>query len=219
MRRRLAIIIGAVSIIAAVAITTTLVVRSPGVPRVSTLGTIAPRTTTAATVTTHTSRSSPPAPSATYPTATTVPVARPPATIGIPAIGVDASVVPVGLVPGTDTLQIPDIDQVGWYRLGPSPGQTGSAVLVAHIDGDGRPGVFWRLGQLTPGDRITITFRDTRSRTFRVTGRQQVPKTELPAELFSRAGPPRIALITCGGAFDTRTRHYRDNVVVVATPG
>ena len=53
---------------------------------------------------------------------------------------------------------------------------------------------------------------------FRVTGRQQVPKIELPAELFSRAGPSRIALITCGGAFDARTRHYRDNVVVVATP-
>jgi hypothetical protein len=215
MKRRFAIITGAVSIIAAVAIATALVVRSPGVPRV---GTIAPRTTTAPTVTKRTSRSSPPAPPATYPTATTVPVPRPPATIGIPTIGVDATVVPVGLVPGTDTVQIPDIDHVGWYQLGPSPGQTGSAVLVAHIDGNGRPGVFWRLGQLAPGDRITITFRETRSRTFRVTGRQQVPKTELPAELFSRAGPSRIALITCGGAFDARTRHYRDNVVVVATP-
>ena len=218
MKRRPAIIIGSVSIVAAIAITTVLIVRSPSDPRVSTLGTIAPRTTTAPTVTTHTLQSTPPAPPVTYPTATTVPVARPPATISIPAIGVDASVVPVGLVPGTDTLQIPDIDHVGWYRLGPSPGQTGSAVLVAHIDGNGRPGVFWRLGQLAPGDRITITFREARSRTFRVTGRQQFLKTELPAELFSRAGPPRVALITCGGAFDAQTRHYRDNVVVVATP-
>jgi len=218
MKRRLAIIIGAVGIIAAIAIPTALIMRSPTVPRVSTLGTIAPRVRTQPTVTTHTVQSSPPAPPATYPTATTVPVARPPATISIPAIGVDASVVAVGLVPGTDTLQIPDIDHVGWYRLGPSPGQTGSAVLVAHIDGNGRPGVFWRLGQLAPGDRITITFRESRSRTFRVTGRQQFPKTELPAELFSRAGPPRISLITCGGAFDARTRQYRDNVVVVAAP-
>ena len=161
MKRRLAVIIGAVSTIAAFAITTALIVRSPSVPRVSTIGTIAPRKTTAPTVTTHTFRSSPPTPPATYPTATTVPVPRPPATISIPAIGVDASVVPVGLVPGTDTLQIPDIDHVGWYQLGPSPGQTGSAVLVAHIDGNGRPGVFWRLGHLAPGDRITITFRDT----------------------------------------------------------
>ena len=49
-------------------------------------------------------------------------------------------------------------------------------------------------------------------------GRQQVPKAELPAELFSRAGPPRLALITCGGAFNDTTRHYADNVVIVAEP-
>ena len=217
MKHRLAIVIGAVSIIAAIALTTALIVRSSNAPRVRTLGRIAPPTTIAPTVATHTSVW-PTAPPATYPTATTVPVAVPPTSISIPAIGVDAPVVPVGLVPGTDSLQIPDIHHVGWYQLGPSPGQTGSAVLVAHLDGDGRPGVFWHLGQLSPGDLITITFSETQRQTFRVIGRQQVPKTELPAQIFSRAGPPRIALVTCGGAFNTRTRHYHDNVIVVGTP-
>ena len=135
-----------------------------------------------------------------------------------PGDRVDASIVAVGLDPGTNSLEIPDIDHVGWYRLGPSPGQTGSAVLVGHVDGNGRPGVFWHLGQLAPGDLITVSYDGTGPRDFRVTGRQQVPKTELPAELFSRAGPPRLALITCGGAFNTTTRHYQDNVVIVATP-
>ena len=218
MKQRLAILIGAVSVIAAIAIATALMVRSSNAPRVSTLGRIAPTATTAPTGATHAFRSSPSAPPSTYPTATTVPVALPPVAISIPAIGVDASIVPVGLVPGTNSLQVPDIHHVGWYELGPGPGQTGSAVLVAHIDGDGRPGVFWHLGRLAPGDRITVTFSETRRRMFRVIGRRQVPKTQLPAELFSRAGPPRIALITCGGAFDTRTRHYHDNVIVVATP-
>jgi hypothetical protein len=27
-----------------------------------------------------------------------------------------------------------------------------------------------------------------------------------------------LTLITCGGPFDARTRHYRDNVVVTAEP-
>jgi hypothetical protein len=89
---------------------------------------------------------------------------------------------------------------------------------VGHVDGDGRPGIFWHLGQLAPGDRITIDYAGAGPRDFRVTGRQQVPKNELPAELFSRAGPPRLALITCGGAFDSTTRHYKDNVVIVAAP-
>ena len=53
---------------------------------------------------------------------------------------------------------------------------------------------------------------------FRVTGRQEAPKQQLPAALFSRAGPPRLALITCGGRFDQTTRHYRNNVFITATP-
>jgi hypothetical protein len=40
----------------------------------------------------------------------------------------------------------------------------------------------------------------------------------LPPEVFAVGGPPRLVLITCGGAFDRRTRNYADNVVVVAEP-
>jgi hypothetical protein len=218
MTRKLAMLIAATSVTTAIGIGVALMVRSPRAAHVGTVGTITPRTAIAPTGTGREQRLSPAAPPPTYPTATTVPPALPPATIRIPAIGLDASIVPVGLIPGSDSLQIPDIHHVGWYRLGPSPGQSGSAVLVGHIDGEGQPGIFWHLGQLTPGDQISITDNTDRTRTFRVTGRKQVAKTALPAELFSRAGPPRIALITCGGAFDTATRHYHDNVVVVATP-
>jgi hypothetical protein len=40
----------------------------------------------------------------------------------------------------------------------------------------------------------------------------------LPPEVFAVGGPPRLVLITCGGAFDRRTRNYADNVVVFAEP-
>ena len=32
-------------------------------------------------------------------------------------------------------------------------------MLVGHVDGEGRPGIFYRLGQLTPGDTITVAFK------------------------------------------------------------
>ena len=216
MRRPLAVAIGASSVIVAIALAAALVVRGPRSPRVSTLGTVAP--TTVAGATTGANAPSPTSSPATVPLATTVPVPVPPTRIRIPSIGVDAPVIAVGIQPGINALEVPDVDRVGWYRLGPSPGQTGSAVLAGHVDGEGRPGVFWRLGQLAPGDRITVDYEGTGPRDFVVTGRQQVPKDELPAELFSRAGPPRLALITCGGAFDRTSRHYDDNVVVVAVP-
>ena len=37
-------------------------------------------------------------------------------------------------------------------------------------------------------------------------------------QLFTRSGPPRLTLITCGGPFLPEFRSYRDNVVVVAEP-
>jgi sortase family protein len=217
MRRRIAIAVGSLSCIGAIAIAGTLIARSSNAPRLSTVGTIAPRasTPTTAAPAERPSVTMAPAPAAVT---STVPVPPLPTRIGIPRIGVDASIVAVGVEPGTNSVEIPDIDHVGWYRFGPSPGQTGSAVLVGHVDGSGRRGIFWRLGQLTPGDTFTVDYAGVGPREFRVTGREQVPKTELPADLFSRAGPPRVALITCGGAFNRATRHYVDNVVIVATP-
>jgi hypothetical protein len=31
-------------------------------------------------------------------------------------------------------------------------------------------------------------------------------------------GPPKLALVTCGGPFVSATGHYLDNVIVWATP-
>jgi sortase (surface protein transpeptidase) len=135
----------------------------------------------------------------------------------IPTIGVTADVIGIGLEPGTNQLAIPDIDHVGWYELGPNPGDAGSAVLVGHVDGEGRPGVFWRLRDLVPGDVVTV-HDATGAHDFRITGLEQVAKPALSADLFSRAGPPRLVLITCGGEFDDTSGHYLDNVVVLATP-
>ena len=44
-----------------------------------------------------------------------------------------------------------------------------------------------------------------------------IKKTELdlPA-LFTREGPAKLHVVTCGGNFDEEKRHYDENVVVVA---
>jgi hypothetical protein len=44
-----------------------------------------------------------------------------PVSIAIPAAGVDARVVPVGLRPD-GAMEVPEVDRAGWYRLGPRPG-------------------------------------------------------------------------------------------------
>lgn len=207
MRSRLALVLAVASILVATAVAVALVARDDA-PRVATEGRIRAAGTTSTTT----------APAVTYPTATTIPPARPVAALHLPSIGVNGPVVPVGVKPGTNELDVPQLDTVGWYSLGPSPGQDGSAVMAGHVDGQGREGIFFRLGRMNVGDPVRVDFADGTTAMFRVVGRQQVPKTQLPTDLFSRAGPPRLTLITCGGAFNSSTRHYVDNVVVVAEP-
>lgn len=141
-----------------------------------------------------------------------------PVRLRIEAIGVDAPVVGVGLAAG-DELEVPAASDVGWYRFGPSPGDPGSAVLAAHVDYDGERGVFFDLRSLEPGARLVVITDDGRDRTYEVEALRQYPKEGLPAdEVFGREGDPRLALITCGGAFDPSARSYRDNVIAYALP-
>jgi Sortase domain len=140
-----------------------------------------------------------------------------PTTISIPAIGVHAQIVAVGLQ--TDgAMQVPDPDQVGWYKLGPRPGEGGPAVLIGHVSYR-RPAVFYHLRELRPGDEILIGQRGGATTRFLVGRLEQHPKTALPTgRIWTKAKRPLLRLITCGGSLDRRTGHFRDNVIVYASP-
>jgi sortase (surface protein transpeptidase) len=141
----------------------------------------------------------------------------PPIHIRIPAIGVSAAVVRLGLN-HDGTLQVPaDFDATGWYTGGPAPGETGPAVIAGHIDSRSGPAVFYRLRELRPGQEITVGRTDGSSVRFAVDGVAQYPKQVFPTEaVFGPSPDPLLRLITCGGAFDRSQRSYRDNVVVTA---
>lgn len=145
-----------------------------------------------------------------------------PVALEVPSIGVaDAPIDPVGIEPD-GAMEIPeDIRRIGWYEYGPEPGaDQGSAVLTAHIDSrtQGR-GVFYDLDELAIGEPIEVTMSDGSVRRFEALGTRRIPKVDLPTgEVFRRDGEPVLALITCGGEFDPSSRHYRDNIVVLATP-
>jgi hypothetical protein len=141
-----------------------------------------------------------------------------PARLRIDVIGVDASIMPVGVTGGTTEVPA-DVDDVGWYRFGGRLGVSGSTLLLAHVSsGTQGPGVFFRLRELVPGDDVTIEMRDGSSSRFDVIARRAYPKEALPPRLFDRTGPAVLALITCGGSFSQATGRYEDNVVVYAIP-
>ena len=144
--------------------------------------------------------------------------ATPPVTLIVPAIGVRAPVLPVDTVDGS--LGVPDDPaQIGWWAGSALPGSvTGTVVLDGHVDAAAGPGALFRLTDLRAGDTMTVATASGRRVTYAVTGRRAVAKTAgLPSDVFSLDTAPRLAVITCGGAFDRATRSYRDDIVVFAS--
>ena len=144
-----------------------------------------------------------------------------PVRVRIPAIDVDAPIVPVG-VDQSRAVEIPeDIATIGWYSLGVAPGSaSGSAVLVGHRDGrvQGR-GALYDLARLVPGDRIDVTDARSRQLTCTVVAREVGAKAVLPTDdLFAIDGPPRLTVITCGGEYVRDGGGYQANVIITAVP-
>jgi sortase (surface protein transpeptidase) len=141
-----------------------------------------------------------------------------PARLAVPALGVDAAVEPVG-VEADGQMTIPaEVDRVGWYRFGPAPGDGGSAVLAGHVDSRTQGlGAMAPLREAEVGLEVLVTDADGTTSRWRVVSRELIQKRVLPLDrLFTRDGPPRLTLITCGGPFLPEFGSYRDNVVVVA---
>ena len=135
----------------------------------------------------------------------------------IPELGVDSPLDELGQAPDR-TVEVPaDPVRAGWYALGPRPGQAGPAVVLGHVDGQGRPGVFFRVDELRPGAVVVVDRADGSEARFRVTRLERMPKTSFPtSEVYLPTAGPELRLVTCGGSFDTAGGHYRDNVIAYA---
>jgi Sortase domain len=139
-----------------------------------------------------------------------------PLTLSIPAIGL---VVSLGSSLGVDfdgSVQVPTgTAQPGWFRLGPTPGQIGSSVILGHVDSYSGPGVFFQLRTLAAGDQVDIGLADGVTAKFTVNSVAMYSKLSFPAQrVYGSHGSSALQLVTCGGAFDHQTGSYLSNIVV-----
>jgi hypothetical protein len=143
-----------------------------------------------------------------------------PVSVRIPAIGVNARVIPLGL-DASGGVAVPPLSTpflTSWYDRGSAPGQDGPAVLLGHVDAAGvGPAVFYKLGDLVPGDLVYVTRRDHRTAVFRVTAVALYPEQDFPSkQVYSFTPGPTLRLITCGGDFDAQTHHYLGRTIAFA---
>lgn len=144
------------------------------------------------------------------------PVPGAPERVRIPALHVDAAVLPVH---APDRTLVPPSDPatLGWWADGAKPGAaTGSALIAGHTVHTGG-GALDDLEDLRPGDRIAV--RTDRGRlAYEVRDVRVYRKGRIADQarrLFSQEVPGRLVVLTCE---DWDGERYLSNVVVTASP-
>jgi hypothetical protein len=144
-----------------------------------------------------------------------------PSSIRIPSLGVTASIGAATVVNGVLTPpRIPN--EVGaWAGSAPLNGTTGEVTIAGHVNWAGMaPFAFGQLARVHPGDLVYTTDASAAQTAWRVVSVAARPKTQpIDANAFAGTkGTRRLVLITCGGAFDSASSSYDDNVYVYADP-
>jgi sortase (surface protein transpeptidase) len=139
--------------------------------------------------------------------------------VSVPSIGATSSLIPLGLN-SDQSLQVPPLSnpmQAGWFDKSPTPGSLGPAVILGHVNGGGKPGIFYKLKDVKAGDQIMVARQDGQTAVFTVSHIDTVPKAAFPADqVYGDTPDSELRLITCGGVFDPSARSYEANVVVYA---
>lgn len=171
---------------------------------------------------------------------TSVPGARGlPVAVDIPSIGVHAThLIALGLIksgpdkgaPSTPPENTPEV--LGYYALGGPPCQPGASavpfVLIGHIDGDKKLGVFHDLKDLKDGDTVKVGLDNGRSCTYRISKLASFDKANLAkqdpkqagsdaAQIWGHVPDGEIRVISCGGKFVGAPLFYADNLVGLGT--
>jgi sortase A len=127
-----------------------------------------------------------------------------PSRLLIPRIGVDAVIEARGLDASRNMETPRNFHDVAWYDLGPTPGETGNALINGHVDWWTGSAVFTRLHELRTGDTVIVVQGDGTRLSFRVTGRTTVAAGARVASLFAPSPVAKLTLITCAGVWDPR---------------
>ncbi|WP_445181991.1 class F sortase [Pseudonocardia sp. Cha107L01] len=143
-----------------------------------------------------------------------------PVGLRIDSINASSTLVPLGLN-ANRTVAVPPVStplQASWYRLGPAPGAPGPAVILGHVNGDGKEGIFARLNEVKPGDQVKVSRADGKTAVFTVTKLQQVAKNAFPTTaVYGDTPAAELRLVTCGGDFDQSKHSYADSIIAFAT--
>lgn len=123
--------------------------------------------------------------------------------LSIDALGIRSATVDRFGLDAFGRLEVPQDDStVGWNpAYSALPGEGGATFLAAHFEYANRPGPFFKLATLVPGDLIVVGTSDGQAHTYRVTSNIDylLESIDMGALLKGREGIESITLMTCSG--------------------
>ncbi|MET9022772.1 class F sortase [Actinopolymorpha sp. NPDC004070] len=144
-----------------------------------------------------------------------------PVRVDIGAIDVAAPLIGVGNAPD-GTIGIPPENKpylAAWYKYSAAPGEPGRTVIVGHLDSrfsSQYTAVFYRLGALKRGQKLTVRRADGVVVEYVVDGASLQSKANFPAgQIYGKSRRSELRLITCGGTYSKKTG-WSGNVIVYA---
>ena len=114
--------------------------------------------------------------------------------------GIRARVLSMG-VNDDGSMQAPiNIADAGWYSGSVRPGQAGAVVVVGHVTGPTKPGLFARLGELAAGDELTLERGDGQTVRYQVVTTETIKLSDVDMHKFMRpveGAQEGLNLMTC----------------------
>ena len=142
-----------------------------------------------------------------------------PLRVTVPSINTTSTLIPLGQEKN-GSLSVPPLSQpmqASWYDKSPMPGEIGPAVILGHVNGNGKPGVFLNLHEVQAGQQVLVDRADGQTAVFTVANVALYPKNSFPsATVYNDTPDSELRLITCGGELDREAHSYLSNVVVFA---
>ncbi|NGO81497.1 class F sortase [Streptomyces sp. YC504] len=141
-----------------------------------------------------------------------------PTGLRIPSAGVDATSMLDLSTDASGELKVPPADKAelpGWWQDGPTPGEKGAAVLVAHYDTAKGPALMKNVKDIKVGDAVDVPRADGTTARFKVREIEQVNKSDFPThKVYGETNRAELRLLTCGGGL--KDGHRTDNIILYA---
>jgi LPXTG-site transpeptidase (sortase) family protein len=140
----------------------------------------------------------------------------------IPSLGIEVPWTEAGLHDGL--LEIPSAPTAGWYNQSAKPGSAaGTTIIAAHVDyPDQSLTPFGHLAEAKKGAPVYVVGDAGKVYEYKITALSQTRQTTLPQSIFTRAGAPRLVLVTCAGKSLPESQRagaqwgYEDNLLLTA---